>query len=48
MPEIILWWIIGTIEKGAKHFWKVLAILLLMLPFGFPILMAIILLKKNK
>ena len=48
MPEIILRWLMNILEKGAKSFWASIVILLLIMPFGIPILIVIGLIKTVK
>jgi hypothetical protein len=41
MSEMIMNCIIWVLERGAKGFWTAAAVLLLILPFGIPILLLI-------
>ena len=48
MPEIILWWIMTMIEKGAKGFWSLAVVFLLIMPLGIPLLIMIGLIRAIK
>jgi hypothetical protein len=49
MPERILWWFMDKTKKYTEPVWPILKWILILIPFGIPLLLAIGLLKfKNQ